>query len=232
MLSIFRDFVSLIYPVVCLGCGRNEPVIEGILCYKCYRTLPVAFYLWEERNPLEILLMGRILSLGRAYAFLEFSQHSVVQHLLHQLKYNHKKQVGYFLGKEFATLLMQRGKTIQADFIIPVPLHQKKLRMRGYNQSMEIAKGIAEVWNINIAEKYLFRSRFTETQTRKSRQERKHNVEGGFYVEERGEVLKDKICILVDDVVTTGATIEACAQVLEEAGVLEINILTLAMPQY
>ena len=219
------DFVSLFYPATCAACGAVLPGREQVLCAWCMHSLPETGYHLGKKNPVEELFYGRM-QVERAMALLFFNKESKYNRLLYQLKYQGQKETGIFLGR----LLGSRIKEAEADTfdsIIPIPLHKAKFRRRGYNQSAVIAKGISEVLNKPVNEKVLFRKVFTSTQTRKGRFDRWRNVEGIFESRNNSEV-ENKHVLLVDDVVTTGATLEAAGSCLLKISGTRLSVATIA----
>jgi len=199
---------------------------EEILCTKCIAELPRLDYFQIKDNPITDRFVGR-LSIKHGWALLKFQKSGIVQNLLHELKYNNHPEVGVKLGKILANSLCQHGLGSNIDLIIPVPLHRNRLRVRGYNQSAMIAKGLSEVLSIPFDDTTMIRLSATKTQTKKSKIDRWENVSQVFQVA-KPEIITGKRILLVDDVITTGSTIEACAQKLLSAGALEINIGCLA----
>jgi len=161
-------------------------------------------------------------------AYLKFYKSGITQSLLHQLKYDNCPEIGEMVGRWFGYLLVEKNLTEKFDLLIPVPLHKKKSHQRGYNQSERIASGIAETSGINLAVKTILRTRMNESQTNKSRVERWQNVEDIFAVI-KPELIEDKRILLIDDVITTGATIESCAMALEKSNAKSISAGALAM---
>lgn len=180
-----------------------------------------------ENNPVEKIFEGRI-QIEFATALLYFSKGEKTQHLLHHIKYNDRKQLAIFLGNLFGERLKQRHQEIQFDAIVPIPLHPKKQQLRGYNQSTYIAKGIATILEIPILENVVIRNSNTDTQTRKNRIERWENISSAFSLKPNCN-LENKHILIVDDVLTTGATLEACAQTLKSKQNLKISIATIAI---
>lgn len=225
-LNLLRDFVSLIYPNYCLGCSNALYKGEEILCTHCISNLPKTNYIYNYNNPVMLRLQGR-LKLKYALAFLKFRKHGLVQKLLHQLKYNNHPEIGEVLGRVFGREMFENGYAHEFDVIIPVPLHASRKRARGYNQSAYIAKGLGLALEIPWDESISTRKVSTKTQTRKTKTERWHNVESVFDILDENKI-RDKRILLVDDVMTTGATLEACGARLLEAGCKELSIACLA----
>ncbi len=228
-LDLCRDFVSLFYPQYCLGCSQALFKGEEILCTRCIRDLPKTGYHLEADNPIKLRLAGR-LPAKHVMAFLRFRKTGIVQHLLHQLKYNNHPEVGIRLGKIYGNELMQAGYINEFDLVVPVPLHQTRKRRRGYNQSACFAQGLSSSLHIPWDETISTRKVGTSTQTRKTKVERWENVKDVFAIRE-SEKIKDARILLVDDVITTGATLEACGKHLIEAGCKELSIACLAEAQ-
>jgi len=225
--QIIRHFFELFYPELCEACGCSLNVHEKIFCLSCLYHLPLTNYWKEAENPVEQLFWGRV-KLEHVCALFFFGKGSRYRNLLHKLKYNGKKEIGVTLGKLLGRELKDAPFYASVNVIVPVPLHPKKQHKRGYNQSEQIAKGIAEAtgWELNTTA--LIRNMFTETQTRKTKMERWENVAEVFSVK-MPEELKNKYVLLVDDVLTTGATIEACAKKLLEVEGCKISVATLAV---
>jgi ComF family protein len=224
-----HDFVSLFYPHYCLGCSQALYKGEEILCTRCIRDLPKTNYHRDDGNPIKSRLMGR-LPLKHAMAFLRFRKTGIVQHLLHQLKYNNHPEVGIKLGQVYGKELYDSGIACEYDLIVPVPLHETRKRRRGYNQSARFAEGLSMSMQIPWDESISARKRRTSTQTRKSKVERWENVKDVFEIQEP-EKVRDVRILLVDDVMTTGATLEACGRRLIDAGCRELSVVCLAEAQ-
>ena len=217
--------VNLFYPNVCQSCGNSLKQQEEIICLSCVLQLPKTGFHMHEENPVSRVFWGRV-NIKAATSFLFFSKQGKVQNLIHQLKYRRQKEVGVELGKLFGIDLQKSPLFTNIDFIIPVPLHPKKLRKRGYNQSLVIAEGLSKSMDVEIFTG-LQRKIHSSTQTKKSRYERWENVKDIFEVV-NATALENKSILLIDDVLTTGATLEACATVLSEVPNITISIATLA----
>jgi len=208
---MIKDLLYLFYPVYCPACNRPLWRHEKGICMSCFYNLPRTHYHVFRDNPLEQLFWGRV-KLANASAYFFFQRPSIFQEIIHSLKYNGNKAVGEFLGKQLAE--ENRSLFADADLVMPVPLHPKKLKTRGYNQSEIIARSIAETLNIPLCTDALIRTWHSESQTKKGKTDRWLNVEDAFQLADSSRITNKKI-LLVDDVITTGATIEACAKVLE-----------------
>ena len=225
-MTLFDDLISLFYPRLCAGC--NTPLVKGedVLCLDCLADLPRTNYHLYQNNPVFEIFIGRV-NITQAASFCYFDKGGHMQHLLHQLKYKGNREVGHKMGILFGYDLIQNSLFKDIDAIIPVPLHPKKEKKRGFNQSVEICKGLAESMNRPIISGNLVREVHTSSQTRKGRYERWENVSGIFKVN-NGDSLSGKHLLLVDDVVTTGATLEACCHSLFKISGVKVSIAILA----
>lgn len=223
--TIFANTTHLFYPHICNGCGSDILSDESLLCSKCFINLPVTNFAMNPNNPIEKIFWGRI-PLVAAHSEYFFSKSTLIQHLIHQLKYKGNTEIGHYLGALMGKTLLE-SKRFNIEGLIPLPLFPDKQRKRGYNQAAVICDGIAEVMQIPVLNDYLIRQHSTETQTKKHRTERWENVAESFAVQQ-ASFLKGKHVLLVDDVVTTGATLEASAQKLLAIQDLQISIATLA----
>lgn len=228
-IDLGRDFISLFFPNYCLGCSLALFKGEEILCTRCIRDLPKTGYHIHEENPMKLRLAGR-LPIMYAMAFLKFRKTGIVYYLLHQLKYNNHPEVGVKLGKIYGKDLFDSGIINQFDLIVPVPLHPTRKRKRGYNQSACFAEGLSSVLNVPWDESISTRKIITQSQTRKTKVERWDNVKDVFDVQ-LPEKIKGARILLVDDVMTTGATLEACGMHLIHAGCSELSVACLAEAQ-
>ncbi|MFH2141563.1 MAG: ComF family protein [Bacteroidota bacterium] len=227
LINILTGFFNLLYPKICMSCSAHLVKNEEIICTKCLFELPRTNFHTEKDNPISQLFWGKI-DINIATAFYHFKKGSKFQDLIHRLKYHGKKEIGYALGKQLGYELKNSEFLKDVDYVIPVPLHPKKEKKRGYNQSDWIAFGIAEILGIEADTKSVFRKVQTETQTKKNRMERWKNVESIFGIKDYKK-FENKHVLIVDDVITTGATIEACAQVLKEKCNIKISIAALAV---
>ena len=227
--TVIQDFVSLFFPHYCMACSGALVKGEDILCTACLIDLPKTNYHLRMENQIKNKLSGR-LPLKHGWAFLKFRKSGIVQHLLHQLKYNNHPEVGVKLGQAYGLELLHMGFDKEFDMIIPVPLHTSRQRQRGYNQSAQFALGLSEALKIDWNDSISIRKQATATQTHKSKAERWDNVKDVFSVKGL-DVIKNKRVLLVDDVITTGATLEACGQHLVESGCREISVACIAEAQ-
>jgi ComF family protein len=221
------DLGSLIYPRKCYACGLNLCDCEEYICLNCQCSLPRTNFYREKDNPVSKIFWGRV-KLFRACSFLYFHKGGSLQTLIHKLKYEGKSEIGVELGRMFGGELYKNSDYATVDMIVPVPLHYKKEKLRGYNQSTMISNGISEIISANVAESCIIRPDKGETQTNKARYERWENVRSAFVLNEP-DIVRGKHILLVDDVVTTGSTIEACANaILSEKGSM-VSVATIAM---
>jgi ComF family protein len=221
------DFISLLFPRLCYACGTHLLRNEKIICTNCYVLIPRTNYHQTNDNPLAQLFWGRC-PISGAGAFSFYNKGSRIRKLIHNLKYKGIKEVGFELGRIYGQALKNSGFTDDIDIIIPVPLHPAKQRKRGFNQSDCIARGIGETTGLPVDIKSLVRVKLSDTQTKRSRYERWMNVESIFAVFD-SETLKGKHVLLVDDVITTGSTLEACAGELLKIENVTVSVAALAV---
>ena len=221
-MSIIYDFLSLIYPDVCQVCNRSLFRNERILCMKCHHHLPLARFDLDRDNPAAQVFWGRVPVKTVITAFL-YNKGNAVQQMIHNFKYKRRIDTGIFLGEQLGQAFLRSGNAGEIDLIIPVPLHPKKKKKRGFNQSEILAKGISKVLDIEVNNSHLLRKSHSSTQTRKSKYQRWENVENIFCLKDP-EAISNKHILLVDDVITTGATIEACARELLQADSVKIRV--------
>ena len=224
--SIVRDFIHLFYPDCCSACANALVKGERVICTECLMELPQTNYHLDPGNLLRRRLEGRI-PLKHVLAFLKFTKNGRIQHLLHNLKYRHQPEIGVALGKLYGHRLNEAGLKLGVDMLVPVPLHATRLRKRGYNQSTKFAEGLAEILKIPVYERALIRKSRTDTQTRKNKLRRWENVSEVFDVVD-AQAISGKHILIADDVITTGATVEACGQVLLAKGAGAISIACIA----
>ena len=218
--------LDLLYPDPCRACGETLLETEAIICTNCRINLPRTNSHRVIIPELGLRFAGKV-AVENVYSFLKFERAGKVQRLLHQLKYNNQPEVGKTLGKLYGAELRQAGVGNAFDLIVPVPLHSKKLAQRGYNQSDAFAEGLSDELAIAWSDKALARRKYTQTQTGKNRAERFENVAGIFEVINLNTIDNQRIA-LVDDVMTTGATLESAVGELLAKGAKSVTIITLA----
>lgn len=221
----FKSFVSLLYPNVCLACNDSLVGNEKILCTACRHSLPETGYFKSTENPVSKLFWGRI-PVMYATSLLFFEKGGKYQKLIHQLKYRGKKDVGKFLGNLLGSSLNNTNFD-KTDVIVSVPLHKAKLRRRGFNQSDIIAQGISEITGKPLVKNVLVRKVDTKSQTLHKRYARWENVDGIFECR-KPQLIRNKHVLLIDDVVTTGATLEAAGSALLKIEGVTLSIATTA----
>lgn len=225
---VLDDFLSLAYPRLCLLCNDQVPSKEEDLCISCEFKLPKARHHEHQENAFVNRFWGRLdLEFGAAYYL--FGPGSRTQDLIHQFKYKGRQRIGIRTGREFGAVIKKSPVFKGADMIVPVPLHPRKLHIRGYNQSEVFARGLSEELGIPVVTDALIRTEMTPSQTRKSRVARLENVQSAFQAPQPDKI-RDKHLLLVDDVLTTGATLEACALCLKAAApTARFSMATIAM---
>jgi ComF family protein len=227
MKTAFNSLLHLFFPHTCAGCGSDILQHDQLLCLHCIERLPHTNFHRFAGNPVEKIFWGR-LPIACATSFLYFTKSSLLQHLVHQFKYNGKKEIGQYIGRRMGEVLLESSRFGPVDALVPLPLYAARERKRGYNQSGILCEGIAEIMQVPVLKNIITRKSATETQTRKNRTERWANISGRFELLQP-ETVRDKHILLVDDVITTGATLEACGQELMAAGNTRLSIFTMAI---
>src|SRR5205809_5222536 len=223
--EIKNSFLHLLFPHVCAGCGSDIISEESALCMRCLVEMPETNFHIHANNPIEKIFWGR-LPVTNATAQYYFTKESLMQHLMHQFKYKGNKDLGRQLGRLIGDDIQQTNRFKNVDALIPLPLFPAKEKRRGYNQATILCQGIAEVMDLEILENVIIRPQPTETQTKKGRREHWQNIEGKFQFL-HPEKIRNKHVLLVDDVITTGATLEACGQELMKVENIKLSIATL-----
>ena len=226
--TCFTDFADLLFPTLCLGCKDSLGANERILCTRCRINLPETN---QHRESTDLYVLNRFagrVPIKFSASYLYFTKGGIAQKLIHSFKYKDQKEAAKEVARWYGHQLKSESNWVQEiDVLIGVPLHESRFRQRGYNQADWIAAGFSEAFNIPMRTDVLVRNRFKNSQTRKNRMERWENVKTVFAVQNPNEV-NGKNIVLVDDVLTTGATLEACAIELLQAGCKSVGILTLA----
>jgi ComF family protein len=225
---MFRDFLRLFIPHICPLCNAPMLRYEKTICFVCKQELPKTdFHLFPGNNTLTQTFWGRT-ELKFAVAYLYYTKGLKTQKLLHLLKYKNRPEVGVEAGEIYGDILEESGIMKDVSCIIPVPLHKKKKRIRGYNQAEVFANGLSASLNIPVDTTSLQRIAFTETQTKKNRFARWKNVKEMFHLA-HPENIEGKHVVLVDDVITTGSTLEACISELKKAENVTVSVIAIAV---
>lgn len=222
----FNDLSTLFFAQTCAGC--DVPLVDGekLICTTCWYHLPSTRAHADQQNSGARQLWGRVHIEAVAF-YWYFREASRVKRIIHQLKYRNRPEIGTAVGLRYGTVLAETAPFNQAEIIVPVPLHPKKLRTRGYNQSVFFANGLARSMQLPVAEHGIVRRRTTESQTHKNRYERYENMLKTFEAND-ADAIAGRHVLLVDDVLTTGATLEACASTLLKNGAAKVSAVTIA----
>jgi len=225
--EIKESLLQIVFPHVCDGCGSDLLNIESRLCIRCVASLPETNFEQHAANPVEKTFWGRI-PIMNAAAHFYFTKESLMQHLIHQFKYKANKELGLQLGRMMGNAIKSSNRFNNIDALVPLPLFPSKEKKRGYNQAMILCEGMAEILSLPVLNKVVTRPQHTETQTKKGRIERWKNIEGKFQLIDP-QAIQNRHLLLVDDVVTTGATLEACGNELLTAENVRLSIATLCV---
>jgi len=225
--EIINHFIGIFYPDICTACSQNLMQGEKTICLSCLQKIPRTRLHLVKNNMIEQRFWGKV-QLERATAFYYFTKKSKFQKILHQLKYNNNQEIGVIIGKYAAAELIESEYFANFDYLIPVPLHPKKLQKRGYNQALCIAQGLAEILKGEIDTENLVRVIENPTQTKKSTYERWENTKGIFAVK-KPQIFENKRILLIDDVLTTGSTLIACVEAIHNVCEAKVSVFTLAV---
>jgi ComF family protein len=221
-----HHFIDLIYPRNCEGCKKGLLAEENLICTECLIDLPLTNSHKQQQDAISKKFWGK-LPVQYTLSYLKYNKNGIVQNMIHSLKYQGNQEIGKQLGEMYGKTLRKAGYEDKIDLLIGVPLHEDKMQQRGYNQADCIAEGLSIGLQVDYSTEVIKRSVFTESQTKKSRIERFQNVENIFEITNL-EKIKDKRIALVDDVLTTGSTLESCGLELLKNGCKEISIITIA----
>ncbi|MBR9854087.1 MAG: ComF family protein [Algicola sp.] len=225
--KIINEINTILLPRVCFGCNTQLFTEEHILCAVCRHDVPLTDHNYLVENEVDRIFYGRV-PIKKAASFVFFSKNGLIKNLLHWLKYKNQEQIGGFFGDWCGTLIKERGELAHIEAVIPVPLHSKKLKKRGYNQVALFARTIAEHLGATYCDDWLIKVKNTKTQTKKGRQWRWESSKDAFRLNHSKNCTFKQI-LLVDDVITTGATIESCAQTLLQQQGMEVSVLSIAI---
>lgn len=223
--EITDSLLHLAFPHVCEGCGTDNLQADHLLCLRCLSELPNSNFHLHANNPIEKIFWERI-PITSATAQYYFPKESMMQHLMHQFKYKGNKEIGTYVGKLIGWAMIESNRFLSVDALILLPLHKSKEHKRGYNQATVLCEGISSVLNKPILKNVVVRPEQTETQTKKGRIQRWQNMEGKFELV-NSSAIEGKHVLLVDDVVTTGATLEACGREILTAKNVQLSLATL-----
>ena len=228
-MQILKDLFQLFYPKLCVVCEKQLITTEKVLCLYCRHDLPQICYTNYRKNKITEIFYGRV-PIEKAMAFLFFRKKGKVKEIIHQLKYKGNEEVGTFLGNWFGEILSKNNEFNDIDYIIPVPLHKKKLKKRGYNQVTKFGESLSGLLNIPYKKGFLIRTSSSKTQTFKQRFDRFKNIDTKFLLIDTS-FFKNKHILLIDDVITTGATLEACTKEMLKTEGIKISIATMAFTE-
>ena len=224
---MFHDLLNLLYPKLCYACEAVLLRHEKVICTRCIHELPVTNYHLENENDVKKVFYGRV-RIENAAALLLFEKKGMVQRLIHNLKYRGHEEIGEFFGKWMGRDLRQSGNYSGISAVVPVPLHKSRLKERGYNQVEKFGKAIALELRVPYIDDVLVKKTASKTQTLKKRFARWGSIDASFMIEKE-EKLEQAHILLIDDLVTTGATLEACASKLLTIPDTKISIATIAV---
>ena len=225
-MRIIKEIFNVFYPEICVCCKNQLTTNEKTICITCRHDLPVTNFTDEKDNLVEKTFYGRVPVL-EATSLFYFLKKGKVQQLIHELKYNNQQQIGTFIGDWLSEKILNSNRFKTIDCIIPVPLHKKKQQQRGYNQLTTFGQSLCQKLNIPFYEHVLTKTTSTKTQTKKLRFDRWKNAEHQFKIQNI-ELIENKHILIIDDIITTGATLEACILSLKNVKNSTISIATMA----
>ena len=225
-MKLLKDFFDLFYPNICANCKEQLLQNEKVICTFCRNDLPLTNFQSYTINKVSSIFSGRI-TIEKSYSLLFFRKQGITKNLIHDLKYKGNEEVGVFFGNWIGEIVAKNKEFSTVDFIVPVPIHAKKKKIRGYNQVTKFGECLSMHLKVPLNEDVLIRQSATKTQTLKSRFERFNDLESKFLAR-NASVFKEKHILIIDDVITTGATLEACAKELLKTPGIKISILTMS----
>ncbi|MEO9572337.1 MAG: ComF family protein [Polaribacter sp.] len=225
-MKVLKDLFRLFYPELCANCENQLTKNENVICTFCRHDLPLTNFKDYSENKISKSFYGRI-NVEKANSLLFYRKEGITKKLIHKLKYKGNEEIGSFFGNWLGEILKENKELSTIDFIIPVPLHHKKLKQRGYNQVSKFGERLSFYLKKPFVEDVLERNFTSKTQTFKARFERFNNIDTKFQLKDISTV-KNKHILLIDDVITTGATLEACAKELQKSENVKVSILTMA----
>jgi competence protein ComFC len=225
-MHFLKDFFYILYPKICANCKQQLLRNEKVICTFCRHDLPLTNFQSYTKNKITTIFLGRV-TVEKAYSLLFFSKKGTTKNIIHELKYKGNEEVGIFFGNWLGEILSKNKEFSSVDFIIPVPIHSKKKKIRGYNQVTKFGQCLSNHLSIPFVEEVLVRRSSTKTQTLKARFERFSDAETKFSLTDV-VIFKNKHVLIIDDVITTGATIEACSIALLKTSEIKISVLTMA----
>lgn len=225
-----QSLVEVIYPNLCIICQKETPINGRELCLLCLTELPYTDHFEYNNNHITKKFFGR-LEIAHGAALLSYYKGSMFTDMLHRFKYEGGKDIGFMLGRMTGHRLLKSSWCDSVDIIVPMPIHKNRRKVRGYNQSTEYAKGIKAITNIPIVENLVIKKHYTTSQVSKGRMARQTNVDMTFALVDKHRYAGRHI-LLVDDVITTGATILACAQCLQQIPKVKISVVAIAFARY
>ncbi|WP_299062503.1 phosphoribosyltransferase family protein [uncultured Polaribacter sp.] len=225
-MRFLNDFLNLFFPKLCANCNNQLTQNENVICTFCRHDLPLTNFTNYRDNKIISTFYGKV-AIEKANALLFYRKEGITKKLIHELKYKGNEEIGSFFGNWLGSLLKQNKEFNDIDYIIPVPLHSKKRKQRGYNQVSKFGKNVSKHLEKPFIENFLIRRSTSKTQTFKARFERFNNIDTQFLLKNLS-IFKNKHLLLIDDVITTGATLESCVKELQKTENVKISILTIA----
>lgn len=224
--SLIKDIIHIFYPDICIHCNIHLLEYEKVLCTNCRHDISLINIDDFKSNKISNLFYG-FSPINKCVSFLYFEKKGITKNLIHELKYNDNQKIGTFLGNWFGEVLKKSNEFNDIDFIVPVPLHKNKLKKREYNQLTKFGNALSQILETKLEDTTLQKVTTTQTQTFKTRFERFNDNETKFYLSNKS-IFKNKHILLIDDVITTGATLEACCKELQKTENITISIATIA----